>query len=58
MSSDLQGVASLVLLQTADTLHAVWHRRNVVTGLLYHALQELTQNRYSNGGFVHNIDLP
>ena len=58
MYSDLQGVASLVLLQTADALHAVWHRRNVVTGLLYQALQELTQNRYSNGGFVHNIDLP
>ena len=57
MSSDLQGVASLVLLQTADA-HAVWYRRNVVTGLLYQALQELTQNRYSNGGFVHNIDLP
>ena len=58
MSCYLQGVASLVLVQTAYSLHAVWHRRTVVMGLLYQALQELTQNRYSNGGFVHNIDLP
>ena len=58
MSCYLQAVVSLVLVQTADALHAVWHRRTVVIGLLYQARQELTRNRYSNGGFVHNIDLP
>ena len=58
MSCYLQGGASLVLVQTADAVHAVWHRRTAVMGLLYQALQELTQNRYSNGGFVHNIDYP
>ena len=58
MSCYLQGVASLVLVQTADALHAVWHRRTVAIGLLYQARLELTRNRYSNGGFVHNIDLP
>ena len=58
MSCYLQGVASLVLVQTAYALRAVWHRRTVVMGLLYQALQELTQNRYRNGGFIHNIDLP
>ena len=58
MSCYLQGGASLVLIQTADAFHAVWHRRTAVMGLLYQALQELTQNRYSNGGFVHNIDHP
>ena len=50
MSCYLQGGASLVLVQTADALHTVWHRRTAVMGLLYQALQELTQNRYSNGG--------